>query len=91
MSLTHRPGVGILPTEELVSYVARPNAPLTPGRRRKLVELVFTGGWVQARVAERLQVSRATVSKWGSRYRLHGAAGLADRSLRPHNPPNQPS
>jgi transposase InsO family protein len=62
---------------------------LTPEGRRKLVELVVAGGWVQARVAERLQVSRATVSKWVSRYRLYGAAGLADRSSRPHTSPNQ--
>lgn len=55
----------------------------------KLVQLVVDGGWAQARVAERLQVSRATVSKWVARYRAHGTAGLVDRSSRPHSSPNQ--
>jgi hypothetical protein len=49
-------------TEALISYVTHRHAPLTPEGRRKLVELVIDGHWVQARVAERLQVSRATVS-----------------------------
>jgi transposase InsO family protein len=64
---------------------------LTPEGRRKLVELVIEDGWVQARVAERLQVSRATVSKWVRRYRSHGVAGLVDHSSRPHSSPAQTS
>ena len=44
---------------------------------------------MQARVAERLQVSRATVSKWVRRYRAAGVAGLADHSSRPHSSPSQ--
>ncbi|HCF99808.1 MAG TPA: IS481 family transposase [Chloroflexi bacterium] len=62
---------------------------MTPEGRRKLVELVVEGCWPQARVAERLQVSRATVSKWVRRYRAHGDAGLVDRSSRPHRSPGQ--
>lgn len=46
-------------------------------------------GWAQARVAERLQVSRATVSKWVRRYRAQGLAGLADHSSKPHRSPSQ--
>jgi transposase InsO family protein len=76
-------------TEALISYVTHANAPLTPEGRLKLVQLVVDHGWAQARVAERLQVSRATVSKWVVRYRAHGAAGLIDRSSRPHSSPNQ--
>ena len=76
-------------TEVLVSYVTHANAPLTPEGRRTLVELVVEGGWVQVRVAERLQVSRATVSKWVRRYRADGAAGLADLSSKPHRSPFQ--
>jgi len=44
---------------------------------------------VQARVAERLQVSRATVSKWVRRYRAQGLPGLADHSSKPHRSPTQ--
>ena len=40
-------------------------------------------------MAERLQVSRATVSKWARRYRADGLAGLADRSSKPHRSPSQ--
>jgi len=72
-----------------MSYVTHRNAPLTPAGRRKLVELVVEDGWVQARVAERFQVSRATVSKWVRRYRAGGVAGLADRSSKPHRSPAQ--
>jgi transposase InsO family protein len=78
-------------TEALISYVTHPNAPLTPAGRLKLVELVIEDGWVQARVAERLQVSRATVSKWVRRYRQFGLDGLADASSRPHHSPARTS
>jgi transposase len=46
-------------------------------------------GWPQARIAEQLGVSRATVSKWISRYRNDGWAGLEDRSSRPHATPTR--
>jgi hypothetical protein len=49
--------LGVLPTEALIFYVIHPNAPLTPEGRRKLVELVIDDQCVQARVAERHQVS----------------------------------
>jgi transposase InsO family protein len=50
---------------------------------------VLEQGWAQARVAERFQVARGTVSKWVARFRAEGAAGLEDRSSRPHRSPNQ--
>lgn len=78
-------------TEALISYVTHSNAALTLKGRINLVELVVEDGWVHARVAERLQVSRATVSKWVRRYRAHGRAGLEDRSSRPRSSPNQTS
>jgi len=56
---------------------------LTLEPRRKLVELVVENTWVQARVAARLQVSRATISKWVRRYRAEGMDGLLDHSSRP--------
>jgi len=70
-------------TEALISHVTHSNASLTPEGRLKLARLVVGDGWAQARVAERLQVSRATVSKWVTRYRAHGRDGLGDRSSRP--------
>ena len=62
---------------------------MTAEGRRKLVELVVENSWVQARVAERLQVSRATVSKWVRRYRADGMAGLLDHSSRPQSSPGR--
>lgn len=72
-----------------MSYVTHARASLTPQGRLKLVQLVLEGGWAQARVAERFQVARGTVSKWVTRFRAEGPAGLADRSSRPHRSPNQ--
>jgi transposase InsO family protein len=76
-------------TEALISYVTHANASLTPEGRLKLAHLVVRDGWAQARVAERLQVSRATVSKWVIRYRALGRDGLEDRSSRPHASPSR--
>jgi transposase InsO family protein len=74
-----------------MSYVTHANAPLTPQGRLKLVELVIRDGWAHARVAERLQVSRPTVSKWVARFRAEGQTGLIDHSSRPHSSPNRSS
>ena len=52
----------------------RPTGPLAPAGRRKLVELATEDGGLQARVAENLQVSRATVFQWVRRYRADGMA-----------------
>lgn len=76
-------------TEALISYVTHANASLTPEGRLKLAQLVVRDGWAQARVAERLQVSRATVSKWVTRYRAQGRSGLEDHSSRPHSSPSR--
>lgn len=70
-----------------MSYVTHANAKLTPAGRLTLVKLVVDDGWAQARVAERFQCRRATVSKWVARYRAHGKAGLLDHSSRPRTSP----
>ena len=72
-----------------MSYVTHANAKLTPAGRLAMVKAVVEKGWTQARVAERFQVARGTVSKWVSRYRLGGEAALQDRSSRPYRSPNQ--
>ena len=62
-------------------------AKLTPFGRRLLVDRVLIEGWPAATAAEMLGVSRATAYKWLRRYRAEGAAGLEDRSARPHRRP----
>jgi transposase InsO family protein len=72
-----------------VSYVTHARAALNPAGRLKIARLVIDDGWGQARVAERFQIARGTVSKWVSRYRAEGKTGMEDRSSRPHHSPNQ--
>ena len=47
-----------------MSYVTHARAALTVDGRIKIARLVIEDGWTQARVAERFQVARGTVSKW---------------------------
>lgn len=63
------------------------NSPMTPEGRRRMVDVVVVQGWSYRRVAERYQVSPATVSKWVKRY-LAGEP-MDDRSSRPHTSPSQ--
>ncbi|WP_110039204.1 IS481 family transposase [Nocardia neocaledoniensis] len=63
------------------------NAPLSELGRLRLARCVVEDGWPLRRAAERFQVSPTTASRWASRYRLHGATGMADRSSRPHHSP----
>jgi hypothetical protein len=59
------------------------NAPLTETGRLRLARCVVEDGWPLRRAAERFQVSHTTAA----RYRQLGAAGMADRSCRPHASP----
>jgi transposase InsO family protein len=68
--------------------VSHRNARTTVFARRLMVER-HLAGWAQARIAEQLGVSRATVSKWIARFRAEGWAGLEDRSSRPHTIANR--
>lgn len=52
-----------------------------------MLALVLEQGWPQRRVAERLQISPATVSKWVNRHRQ--GHGLHDRPSRPHHCPHR--
>lgn len=70
-------------------YVTHANAKLTPAGRFAMVRAVVDDGWAQARVAERFQIARRTVSKWVSRYRAGGVAALQDQSSHPRRSPNQ--
>ena len=63
------------------------NARLNVCGRRLLVSRVLDEGRPVAHVAKELGVSRQCAHRWVNRYRLHGEAGLADRSSRPHRCP----
>ena len=60
------------------------NARLTPLGRADLVRRVLSQGQTQTAVATAFGVTTRTVNKWVERFRAEGAAGLADRSSRPH-------
>jgi len=68
--------------------MAHPKGRLTVFSRQLLVSRV-EAGWPAAHVAEQLGISRATAYKWVRRYRAEGAAGLLDRSSRPHRSPRR--
>ena len=55
----------------------------------RLARCVVADGWPLRRAAERFQVAVTTAARWASRYRQLGAAGLVDRSSRPHRSPDQ--
>jgi transposase InsO family protein len=59
------------------------NARLTPSGRERLVQLVASGLTPKA-VAQSTGVCVKTVRKWVARFQAEGAAGLRDRSSRPH-------
>jgi len=57
--------------------------------RLRLARCVVEDGWPLRRAAERFQVAVSTAARWAGRYREFGAAGMSDRSSRPHHIPNQ--
>jgi len=63
------------------------NAPLSETGRLRLARCVAEDGWPLRRAAERFRVSHSTADRWARRYRQDGAAGMADRSSRPHASP----
>ncbi|RDI41157.1 IS481 family transposase, partial [Nocardia mexicana] len=65
------------------------NAVLTPRGRLLLARRIVDDGWPIARAAEYFHVSWRTADRWQTRYRAMGAAGMADRSSRPHRSPNR--
>ena len=67
------------------------NAALTPRARLRLAQLVVDRGWTYAAAATMFMVAPRTARKWADRYRAEGAAGMTDRSSRPHSSPNKTS
>jgi transposase InsO family protein len=60
------------------------NARLTPLLREELARKVLSAGATLNSAAAEFKVSTRTAAKWTARYRAEGAAGLRDRSSRPH-------
>ena len=65
------------------------NARLTVHSREQLARRVLHGGCTLRLAAASFNVSAKTAAKWVGRYRAGGAAGLRDRSSRPHRSPRQ--
>ena len=65
------------------------NAVLTPRGRLLLARLIVDEGWPVVRAAEHFHVSWPTAKRWATRYLAMGAAGMNDRSSRPHHSPNR--
>lgn len=63
------------------------HARLTPIGRALLISRVIDEGWPASEAASAAGVSRRTAYKWLARFRDEGAAGLLDRSSRPHSSP----
>jgi transposase InsO family protein len=69
--------------------VSHRNAPLSETGRLRLARCIVEDGWSLRRAAERFQVAVTTAQRWAERYRELGAAGMSDRSSRPHRSPNR--
>jgi transposase InsO family protein len=69
--------------------VLHANAALTPRQRLRLARLVVEEGWPVVRAAEFFGVSWPTAARWSGRYRVEGAAGMADRCSRPRCSPGK--
>ncbi|QJU55277.1 IS481 family transposase [Herbiconiux sp. KACC 21604] len=65
------------------------NAALTPVQRVRLAPLIVDDGWPIAHAAVFFHVSWPTAKRWAERYELAGAAGMEDRSSRPHRVSNR--
>ena len=64
------------------------NARLTPAGRLLLCQRI-EAGWPVAHAAEAMGISRDRAYVWWRRYQAEGAAGLEDRSSRPHCSPTK--
>jgi transposase InsO family protein len=73
------------------AFMSHANAALTPRARLRLALLVVEGGWTYAAAAKMFMVAPRTAKKWADRFRDEGAAGMGDRSSRPHVSPTKTS
>ncbi len=54
-----------------------------------MARLIVEHGWTHADAAKMFMVAPRTARKWAERYRTEGAAGMTDRSSRPHHSPTR--
>jgi len=69
--------------------MGRARGKLTPAGRLLLVQRVTVLHWPVSQAASSMGVSRETAYEWLGRWRRDGAAGLEDRSSRPHRSPRR--
>jgi transposase InsO family protein len=69
--------------------VSHANAALTPIQRLRIAKLIVDDGWPVAHAAVFFHVAWPTAKRWADRYAAMGAAGMQDRSSRPHRSPNR--
>src|SRR3954470_7043642 len=62
---------------------------LTPRHRLRLAKAIVEDGWTVSYAAAVFNVAWPTANRWAQRYRTAGAAGMADRSSRPHRSPRR--
>jgi transposase InsO family protein len=74
---------------EQETFVVHANAVLTPRGRLLLARLIVDEGWPIVWAAEHFHVSWPTAKRWAVRYAAMGAAGMIDRSSRPHHSPHR--
>ncbi len=67
---------------------SRENARTTQHSRMLIIERL-QAGWAVTAVAQVLGVTPKTGRKWRDRFEVEGAAGLVERSSRPHRSPNR--
>jgi transposase InsO family protein len=72
--------------EVLVSHA---NDALTPRHRLRIARLIVDDGWPVVLAARQFNVSWPTAKRWAERYAAMGAAGMTDRSSRPHHSPTK--
>ena len=65
------------------------NAALTPKHRLRIARLIVDEQWPVTHAARQFNVSWATAKRWADRYAAMGAAGMVDRSSRPHHSPTR--
>jgi transposase InsO family protein len=67
------------------------NAALTPRHRLRIARLIVDDRWPVVLAAHQFNVSWPTAKRWADRYAAMGAAGMVDRSSRPHHSPSRTS